>query len=227
MSITITAKSLVAYYRVSTSGQGRSGLGLEAQRQAVARFAEAEGLAIVAEFEEVETGKGSDAIERRPQLAAALAAARQHKAAVVVAKLDRLSRDVAFVAGLMAQKVPFVVAELGQDVEPFLLHLYAALAEKERHMISARTKAALAVAKSKGTQLGNPRIAEAQAKGAARNKANAVEADAKVLPVITTMKAEGASLRMIAAELNTKGIATARGGKWAAEQVRAILSRAA
>lgn len=228
MSVTTTAtKTLVAYFRVSTSGQGKSGLGLEAQRAAVARFAEAEGLAIVAEFEEVETGKGSDAIERRPQLAAALAVARQHKAAVVVAKLDRLSRDVAFVAGLMAQKVPFVVAELGQDVEPFLLHLYAALAEKERHMISARTKAALVVAKAKGTQLGNPRIADAQAKGAARNRVNAIEADAKVLPLILPLQAEGASLRKIAAELNAKGIATARGGKWAAEQVRAILSRAA
>ena len=152
MSITITTKTLVAYYRVSTATQGRSGLGLEAQRQAVARFAEAVGFAIITEFEEVETGKGSDAIERRPQLAAALATARQNKAAVVVAKLDRLSRDVAFVAGLMAQKVPFVVAELGQDVEPFLLHLYAALAEKERSMISARTKAALEAAKAKGTR---------------------------------------------------------------------------
>lgn len=228
MSAAATVKTLIAYYRVSTSGQGKSGLGLEAQRQAVARFAEAEGLAIIAEFEEVETGKGSDALERRPQLAAALAAARQHKgAAVCVAKLDRLSRDVAFVAGLMAQRVPFVVAELGQDVEPFLLHLYAALAEKERSMISARTKAALEAAKAKGTRLGNPRLADVRAKGAARNRANAIEADAKVLPLILPLQAEGASLRRIAAELNAKGVATARGGKWAATQVSAILDRAA
>jgi len=222
-----TTKTLVAYYRVSTATQGRSGLGLEAQHQAVARFVEAEGFTIAAKFEEVETGKGSDALDRRPQLAAALAEARRLKAAVVVAKLDRLSRDVAFVAGLMAQRVPFIVAELGADADPFMLHLYAALAEKERSMISARTKAALAAAKDRGTQLGNPRIAEAQAKGAARNRANAIEADAKVLPLITTMQADGASLRKIAVELNAKGIATARGGKWAAEQVRAILSRAA
>ena len=228
MTATATIKKLVAYYRVSTATQGRSGLGLEAQRQAVARFAEAEGFAIIAEFEEVETGKGSDAIERRPQLAAALAAARQHKgAAVAVAKLDRLSRDVAFISGLMARGVPFLVAELGAGADAFMLHLYAALAEKERAMIAARTKAALAAAKAKGTILGNPRIAEAQAKGAARNKANAIEADAKVLPVIAAMQAEGASLRKIAVELNAKGVATARGGKWAAEQVRAILSRAA
>ena len=112
--------------------QGLSGLGLEAQRAAIARFAEAEGLEVMAEFVEVETGKGADALDKRPQLAAALAEAKQHKCPVAVAKLDRLSRDVHFISGLMAQKVPFVVTELGADVDPFLLHLYAALAEKER-----------------------------------------------------------------------------------------------
>jgi DNA invertase Pin-like site-specific DNA recombinase len=105
-------KTAIAYYRVSTQRQGRSGLGLEAQRTAVARFAEAEGITLADEFTEVETGKGADALDRRPQLAAALATARQHKCPVLVAKLDRLSRDVAFVAGLMAQRVPFIVAEL-------------------------------------------------------------------------------------------------------------------
>ena len=133
-------KSAVAYYRVSTQRQGRSGLGLEAQRTAVARFAEAEGIALLAEFTEVETGKGADALDRRPQLAAALATARQAKCPVLVAKLDRLSRDVAFIAGLMAQRVPFIVAELGSDADPFMLHLYAALAEKERRQISERTR---------------------------------------------------------------------------------------
>src|SRR5258706_10031892 len=133
----------VAYYRVSTARQGRSGLGIEAQRAAVRRFAEAEGIELTQEFVEVETGKGADALDRRPQLAAALAAGRAGKCPVIVAKLDRLSRDVAFVAGLMAQRVPFIVAELGRDADPFMLHLYAALAEKERRMISERTKAAL------------------------------------------------------------------------------------
>src|SRR5258705_2873021 len=149
-------KSAVAYYRVSTQRQGRSGLGLEAQRTTVARFAESEGIALIAEFTEVETGKGVDALERRPQLTAALARARQARCPVVVAKLDRLSRDVAFIAGLMAQRVPFIVAELGADADPFMLHLYAALAEKERRLIAERTRAALAAKKATGAALGNP-----------------------------------------------------------------------
>lgn len=146
----------IAYYRVSTQRQGRSGLGLEAQRAAVARFAEAGGISILQEFTEIETGKGADALDRRPQLAAALALARQQKCPVVVAKLDRLSRDVAFISGLMAQRVPFIVAELGIDADPFMLHLYAALAEKERRLIGERTRAALASRKTAGTKLGNP-----------------------------------------------------------------------
>src|SRR5687768_14864219 len=145
-------KPAIAYLRVSTQRQGRSGLGIEAQRAAVARFAEAEGYAIAGEFVEVETGKGADALDRRPQLAAALAAARRAKCPVIVAKLDRLSRDVAFVSGLMAQRVPFVVAELGADADPFMLHLYAALAEKERSLVAQRTRAALAAKKAAGAR---------------------------------------------------------------------------
>src|ERR1044072_5147976 len=121
----------VAYYRVSTRQQQRSGLGIEAQRATVTRFAEAEGLTIIAEFVEAETGKGADALDRRPQLAAALAAARTAKYSVLVSKLDRLSRDVAFIAGLMAQRIPFVVAEHGADADPFMLRVYAALAAKD------------------------------------------------------------------------------------------------
>src|SRR4051794_14475182 len=119
----------VAYRRVSSARQGRSGLGLEAQRAAIATFAAANGyeLATGAEFTEVETGKGADALERRPQLAAALAKARKLRCPVIVAKLDRLSRDVHFVSGLMAERVPFIVAELGSGVDPFMLHIYAAL----------------------------------------------------------------------------------------------------
>lgn len=217
---------IVAYIRVSTVRQGKSGLGLEAQRQAIARFAEAEGFEVVAEHVEVETGKGSDALDRRPELAAALAEARRLKAAVVVAKLDRLSRDVAFVAGLMAQRVPFIVTELGRDADPFMLHLYAALAEKERAMIAKRTRDALAAAKARGTRLGNPRLAEAQAKGAARNREAAKAFGSKVLPIVRELQAKGASLRAIATELNGRGIETARGGRWAATQVSDILRRA-
>jgi DNA invertase Pin-like site-specific DNA recombinase len=147
----------VAYLRVSTQQQQRSGLGIEAQRAAIERFAEAESLTIIEEYAEFETGKGADALDRRPQLAAALASAKKAKCSIVVSKLDRLSRDVAFVAGLMAQRVPFIVAELGRDADPFMLHLYAALAEKERRVISERTTAALHAKKAGGACLGNRR----------------------------------------------------------------------
>jgi len=146
--------------------QQRSGLGIEAQRAAVGRFAGAEGFTIIAEYVETETGKGSDALDRRPQLATTLAAARASKCSIMVSRLDRLSRDVAFVPDLMAQKVSFIVAELGRDADPFMLHLYAALAEKECRLISERTKAALAAKRASGAQLGNPRnVAEASALG--------------------------------------------------------------
>src|SRR3954454_14515618 len=165
-------KQAVAYIRVSTGRQGKSGLGLEAQRAAIEAFAAGEGIAVAAWFTEVETGKGSDALDRRPELAKALATARKLKAPVIVAKLDRLSRDVHFVSGLMAQRVPFLVAELGADTDPFVLHLYAALAEKERALIAARTKAALAAAKARGVQLGGPKLAEAREAAAVAVKAN-------------------------------------------------------
>jgi DNA invertase Pin-like site-specific DNA recombinase len=125
-------RPLIAYVRVSTSKQGKSGLGIEAQQEALSRFADAEGYDLLRMFAEVETGKGSDALERRPQLAAALAEARRKRCSIGVAKLDRLSRDVHFISGLMTHRVPFVVAELGSDVDPFILHLFAALAEKAR-----------------------------------------------------------------------------------------------
>src|SRR5258705_936001 len=147
---------VIAYLRVSTQRQQRSGLGIEAQRRAIQQFAASESLVLTAEFVEFETGKGSDALERRPQLAASLAAAKASKCSVVVAKLDRLSRDVAFVTGLMAQRVTFIVAELGRDADPFMLHLYAALAEKERRLISERTKAGLRAKRASGARLGNP-----------------------------------------------------------------------
>src|ERR1051325_5379412 len=165
----------VAYLRVSTQRQQRSGLGIEAQRAAITRFAEGEGLSIIAEFVEAETGKGADALHRRPQLAAALAAAKSTKCSVLVSKLDRLSRDVAFVAGLMAQRVPFMVAELGRDADPFMLHLYAALAEKERRLISERTKAALAAKKAGGARLGNP--SNVAAAGSSGRKVQVAAAD--------------------------------------------------
>ena len=224
-------KPIVTYLRVSTAAQGKSGLGLDAQRDALARFAEAEGFTIVAELVEVETGKGSDALERRPQLAAALATAKRHKCAVAVAKLDRLSRDVAFIAGLMAQRVPFIVAELGADADPFMLHLYAALAEKERALISTRTRDALARAKAAGKVLGGNRghkiDAAATARSAEVRKAVSAERKSDVLPEIRDLQAAGATtLQAIADGLNAKGITTPRGKAWAPVQVSRVLAAA-
>jgi DNA invertase Pin-like site-specific DNA recombinase len=217
---------VVTYLRVSTSRQGRSGLGIEAQRESIARFARAEGYEIIGEYLEVETGKGADALERRPQLAAALNAARKRKGSVVVAKLDRLSRDVHFISGLMAHKVPFVVAELGADVDPFILHLYAALSEKERNLIAGRTKAALAARKAMGKVLGGPKLAEARMAAQAVIRENADRHAANVLPIIREAHRAGAeTLRDVADALNARGIATARGGKWYATSVKNLLDR--
>jgi len=218
---------VVAYHRVSTERQGRSGLGLQAQRERCQAFAVANGLEVVDSFVEVETGKGSDALDRRPQLAAALGAARRLRCQVLVAKLDRLSRDVHFIAGLMVQRVPFLVAELGTDVDPFMLHIYAALAEKERRMISDRTRAALAARKKQGAQLGNPtNLPEAGLKGAIETAQAARRFAENVAPVILQIRGSGvASLRGIAAALNVRGVRTARGGRWAATQVGAVLTR--
>jgi DNA invertase Pin-like site-specific DNA recombinase len=221
-------KSAIAYCRVSTQRQGRSGLGLEAQRSAVTRFAEAEGITIAGEFTEVETGKGADALDRRPQLAAALATARKEKCPVLVAKLDRLSRNVAFIAGLMAQRVPFIVAEMGADADPFVLHLCAALAEKERRQISERTRAALAARKGGGTKLGNPRNAgDAAAVGRQVQITAAEQFAASVLPIIASLQKAGVTTyRGIAAALNGRGVRTARGGRWQVSNVRNLLARA-
>lgn len=144
-----------------------------------------------------------------------------------VAKLDRLSRDVAFSSDLMARRVPFIVAELGADADPFMLHLYAALAEKERHLIADRTRAALAARKAQGVKLGNPtNLTEAGAKGAASQRNEADAFAAKVLPIVRAIQAEGATtLRAIAVALNERGVRTARGGEWHNSTVRNLLAR--
>jgi DNA invertase Pin-like site-specific DNA recombinase len=220
---------LVSYIRVSTERQGRSGLGLEAQREVIARFAEANGLNVEAEFVEVETGKGADALDRRPQLAAAMAKDRKAKSSVVVAKLDRLSRDVAFISGLMAQRhgVPFIVAELGPDVDPFMLHIYAAVAQKERALISERTRAALAVRKAQGALLGNrTNLSAASAKGRQAQREAADGHAQNVLPIVRQMQAAGlTTLQAVADALNARGIQTARGGAWHNSTVRNLLQR--
>lgn len=222
------SKSVVSYIRVSTATQGRSGLGIEAQREAIARFAEAEGIALAVEYVEVESGKGCDALDRRPVLREALAHARKLKASIAVAKLDRLSRDVHFISGLMAHKVPFIVTALGADCDPFMLHIYAALAEKERALISERTRAALARAKTNGVRLGNPHLADVAAKGTAATKAQADSFAANLLPLIRQLQASGiTTIRAIADELNARGVRTARGGTWHPATVHGLLARRA
>jgi DNA invertase Pin-like site-specific DNA recombinase len=200
------SKAVISYIRVSTSRQGRSGLGLEAQREAIARFAKDQGYTVADEYVEVESGKGADALDRRPKLAAAIKAARKLKGPVIVAKLDRLSRDVNFISGLMVHKAPFVTVELGAETDPFLLHLFAALAERERRIIGERTRLALQAAKARGVKLGgtNPQSI------ANRNEANK---RAKELRAIFNELA-GMSANAAAAELNRRGVATPQGGHW-------------
>jgi DNA invertase Pin-like site-specific DNA recombinase len=220
-------KPLITYIRVSTSQQGRSGLGIEAQRETLRNFAASEGFEVTREFVEVETGKGADAMDRRPQLKAALAAARKQRCHVAVSKLDRLSRDVHFISGLMAHKVPFLVAELGPDVDPFVLHLFAALAEKERALISTRTRQALAAAKVRGVTLGNPKLHVARKNAVEAVKAEADRYAANVLPIIREAQKAGATtLRQIAEALNARGVTTTRGGQWYATSVSNVLNRA-
>jgi DNA invertase Pin-like site-specific DNA recombinase len=212
-------KPAIAYTRVSTDRQGRSGLGLEAQQASLARFAEAEGYTLLQTFTEVETGKGADALDRRPQLSAALKAAKKDKAPIIVAKLDRLSRDVHFISGLMTHKTPFIVAELGADADPFMLHLYAALAEKERRLISQRTRDALAAKKAQGVKLGG-----LNAKGIA-NREEAQQRAEALRPIFAGLA--GMSHRKMATELNALGVPTPAGGQWHAVTVKRVLLRLA
>ena len=219
----MTQGKFVAYYRVSTERQGQSGLGLEAQESAVLEYLNGGGWQLVGRFVEVESGKRND----RPELARALATCRRLGATLVIAKLDRLARNVAFVANLMESGVEFVACDFPQ-ANPLTIHILAAVAEHEREMISQRTKAALAAAKARGVRLGNPNItAEVQAKGAvaglaARQRKAATRA-ADLQPIIAKIKAAGTtSLRAIAAELAARGIPAPRGGRWSATAVMRV-----
>ena len=186
-----------------------SGLGLEAQT---------EGYKIAASFEEHETGKGADALDRRPKLAAAIKAAKKAGGPVIVSKLDRLSRDVHFISGLMMHKVPFIVAELGSDVDPFVLHLFAALAQKERSLISSRTREGLKAARARGQALGG------WTAGSEASKRQADELAERMKPILTEL-AHLPSARQIAAELNRRGIKSATGGQWSSKTVGRLQDR--
>jgi DNA invertase Pin-like site-specific DNA recombinase len=229
----IMSNLLVAYYRVSTQKQGRSGLGLEAQEAAVRRFADANGLRLAEQaYQDIETGKGSDVMALRPGLCAALAAAKKLGARIVVAKLDRLSRDVFFISGLMAQRVPFIVAELGPDVDPFMLHIYAAVAQKEAAMTAQRTRDALRAAKARGVRLGSPNMDRLREQAAAKKKADADIFALSVIDAIADIRSRadtdgGISLRGIAREMNRLRVPGPTGGQWSDKGVAAVLRRVA
>ena len=183
----------IAYRRVSTDGQFKSGLGLEDQDRAIRDFCEHRGLALEGAFTEVESGKN----DARPELKKALAAARRKGGILVVATLSRLGRRVSFVSGLMDAGTPFACADAPDD-EPFILHVKASFAEEEARKISQRTKAALAIAKAQGKKLGNPRLHEVRAKGAATMQERAAAQHAALLPQMTVLRNEGLSIRAIA-----------------------------
>lgn len=217
----------VTYVRVSTQRQGASGLGLEAQRKAVGDYLNGGSWELVGEFTEVESGKRND----RPQLAAALAACRKHKATLIIAKLDRLARNVAFIANLMDAGVEFVAVDMPM-ANRLTLHILAAVAEHEREAISARTKSALAAAKARGRKLGwsiddrHNEQRQASRKGAEGGRVRADAFAANVLPIIASIKASGiGTLAGIAEALNARGIKTARGGAWYPTTVRNIAQR--
>jgi DNA invertase Pin-like site-specific DNA recombinase len=215
----------VTYLRVSTERQGQSGLGLEAQRAAVNAFVEGRDQ-ITSEFVEVESGKNND----RPQLAAALVAAKAAGATLLIAKLDRLARNVAFIANLLEAGVEVTAVDM-PEANRFMLHIMSAVAEQEARAISDRTKAALAAAKARGARLGmaNPQIAkhmdQAVSASVATRTGKADTFAANVLPLIERLQSGGASLRSIAADLNERNVKTARGGQWYAGTVRNVIAR--
>lgn len=221
---------VVAYFRVSTEGQGRSGLGLEAQREAVSRLCQSRGWQIVADFTEVESGKRDD----RPQLIAAMHRAKVTGATLVIAKLDRLSRSAAFLTALQEAGTPFVAADTPEACET-TVGILAVIARSERKAISRRTREALAAAKARGMRLGNPNGAAALRRAAKGNgaaieavKANATARAADLASVIADIREGGAtSLPAIARELNDRGIVTPRGGRWHPSSVRNLSSRLA
>lgn len=217
-------KQAIALTRVSTSEQGKSGLGLAAQAAAIRAFAAAEGFEVVEVVEEVASGKLG--LDEREGLRTALAKARKLRCPVIVAKLDRLSRDVAFISGLMSRGIPFIVAELGADVDPFVLHLYAALGEKERKMIGQRTKAALAPMVGTGVLGNKTNLHEAQAKGQATNAAKAAAFTAKMAPVINELKAKNMTLDQVATYLNDNFFPTFSGKEWHKSTVSRLLKAA-
>ena len=210
----------VTYYRVSTQKQGKSGLGLDAQRKAIEDYLNGGNHAVLEEFVEVESGKGSNALARRPVLKEAIGYAKKHKAKLLIAKLDRLARNVHFISSLMESKIDFVIADM-PEANALTIHLLSAVAEYERELISKRTKEALAAAKRRGVKLGNPKLKTDNSKRKEQAQAFAI----KLKPTIQAYREQGMSQRKIVEELNNVGIAAPRGGEWGLIQVQRVISR--
>jgi DNA invertase Pin-like site-specific DNA recombinase len=204
----------IAYYRVSTDHQGIDGNGIAAQRKAVEDYLNGGRWKLLGEFTEVESGKRAD----RPELAKAIAACKKHRAKLVIAKLDRLSRNVHFISGLMERKIDFVACDM-PSANAFMINIYAAVAQEERRMISERTKAGLAAARSRGVVLGGPRLAEINETQRADAAARA-QAIAPVLAELAGMSANAAAI-----ELNARGVATPTGRPWSAKTVIRVRER--
>lgn len=221
----MTSNSFVAHYRVSTVRQGASGLGLDAQRQVVSRYLTARGVEAVGEFVEVETGKGANALDRRPELRKALELCKRSGATLLIAKLDRLARNVHFVSGLIETGVDFVAADM-PNANKVMIQMHAVMSEWERDQISERTKAALAAAKARGVVLGAAGPANLRQNVEERQtKADAFAA--RLSALVDGMKARGLSQRAMLAELNLAGVKTAQGGAWRLNQLQRVLWRVA
>ena len=226
----------IGYLRVSTQEQGRSGLGLAAQRFEIETFGKREGFTVKSWHQDVQTGAGTDALLLRPGLAAGLKEAKSARCPLIVSRLDRLSRNVHFISGLMEHRVHFIVAQLGKDRDDFTLHIWASLAEQERKMISERTTAGLAAAKARGVKLGQAARSKAEQRrcsrlaNAANSKAAMERAEAYRAHVEWALRQPGIrgrpiSLRLAAEELNERIIPSPKGGRWGGEQVKRLGNR--
>ena len=211
----------VTYYRVSTARQGASGLGLDAQRQAVTQYLASSPKTVLAEFAEVETGKGANALEKRPELRKALELCRKSGATLLIAKLDRLARNVHFVSGLMESKVKFVACDL-PEANQLTIHIMAAFAEHEARRISERTRDALAAAKARGVVLGATGPANLK-RHTQQRQAAAKSFRQRLQPVLSGFIAQGLTRRAMVAELNSLGVKAPRGGAWSLGQVQRLV----
>ena len=217
-------KKFVAYYRVSTQKQGNSGLGIEAQQQAVSKHIKEGNSELLAAFTEIETGKGANALDKRPQLRNALNLCRKNGATLIIAKLDRLARNVHFVSGLIETGCDFIAADM-PHANKVMIQMHAVMSEWERDQISTRTKAALIAAKARGMQLGSAGVKNLKPNILQRQHASKLFVD-KLLGQIQGFKLRGLSQRAMVLELNALSIACPQGGLWSLIQLQRLLKKA-